>query len=225
MSTSIGSNVIQQLEDVLSLRDQLRQKSKHDDCSDLPPGDLRLLAARARAAIDRIAGSSSTYARDAAESMSMNTYFAEQVLTLVGVVEALKADIQAGYLETLRELLHAEVFSDFLDMADHLLAEGYEDAAAVIGGSSLESHLRQLCTKNGIPVTTPSPKGTLPKKADTLNSELAAASVYSKLDQKSVTSWLDLRNKAAHGHYTDYTKEQVALFLQAVQDFIVRNPA
>lgn len=226
MSTPINKKAIQQLADVIKLRDQLLQKSRHADCSDLPDSDLTLLAARARAAIDRITGSSSTYARDATESMSRNTYFSAQTLALVGVVEALKADIQGGYLETLRELLHAELFSDFLDMADHLLAEGYKDAAAVIGGSSLESHLRQLCVKNGIPViTTTSSKGTRQKKADTLNSELAAASVFSKLDQKSVTSWLDLRNKAAHGHYTEYTKEQVALFLQALQDFMGRNPA
>lgn len=225
MSTPVTDKIIQQLSDVVSIRDQLLKRSKHSDCSDLPDSDLRLLAARARAAIDRIAGRSSTYGRDADESMSMNTYFSAQVLTLVGVVEALKADIEAGYVDTLRELLHAEMFADFLEMSEHLLAEGYKDAAAVIGGSSLESHLRQLCTKNGLSVTQASAKGVRPKKADTLNSELAAASVYSKLDQKSVTSWLDLRNKAAHGHYGQYTKEQVVLFLQGVQDFMVRNPA
>jgi hypothetical protein len=40
-----------------------------------------------------------------------------------------------------------------------------------------------------------------------------------------VTAWLDLRNKAAHGQYADYTKEQVALTLQGVRDFISRHPA
>jgi hypothetical protein len=64
-----------------------------------------------------------------------------------------------------------------------------------------------------------------PKKADLLNSELAAAGAYSKLDQKSITSWLDLRNKAAHGKYSEYTKEQVVLTLQGVRDFMVRYPA
>ena len=59
----------------------------------------------------------------------------------------------------------------------------------------------------------------------TLNSELAAKDVYSKLDQKSVTAWLDLRNKAAHGHYADYTTEQVSLLLQSVRNFIARLPA
>jgi len=106
-------------------------------------------------------------------------------------------------------------------MSEYLLSEGYKDPAAVIIGSVLEEHLRKLCDKNGIAVEL----SGKPKKADQLNSDLAAKPVYSKLDQKSVTSWLDLRNKAAHGKYTDYTSEQVVLYLQGIQNFMARIPA
>jgi hypothetical protein len=57
-----------------------------------------------------------------------------------------------------------------------------------------------------------------------MNSELAANNVYSKLDQKSITAALDLRNKAAHGQYGEYSKEQVSLTYQTVVDFIARTP-
>jgi hypothetical protein len=43
--------------------------------------------------------------------------------------------------------------------------------------------------------------------------------VYGKLDQKNVTAWLDLRNKAARSHYSEHTHEQVALLLGGVRDF------
>ena len=56
-----------------------------------------------------------------------------------------------------------------------------------------------------------------------MNSELASANIYNKLDQKSITSWLDLRNKAAHGQYLEYTKEQVELMYQGVTNFISRT--
>jgi hypothetical protein len=58
-----------------------------------------------------------------------------------------------------------------------------------------------------------------------MNSEIAGAGVYTKLDQKSVTAWLDLRNKAAHGKYAEYTREQAALMLRGVMDFAARYPA
>ena len=88
-------------------------------------------------------------------------------------------------------------------MADYLTQQGYKDAAAVVVGSVLEQHLRKLSQRNSIDVVQ---SGGAPKKADALNSELAGATVYSKLVQKNVTAWLGLRNKAAHGEYTEYTK-------------------
>ena len=63
----------------------------------------------------------------------------------------------------------------------------------------------------------------MPKKADALNSELARVGVYNTLDQKNVTANLDLRNKAAHGHYNDYSQEQVVIMLQSVRDFVARH--
>ena len=62
-----------------------------------------------------------------------------------------------------------------------------------------------------------------PKKAESMNADLARARVYEKLDQKSVTAWLDLRNKASHGRYDEYEKKQVDLMLQGVRDFISRT--
>lgn len=139
-----------------------------------------------------------------------------------GMLQALRSDYESGHLQSLVELVHADIFADFLDMAHYLLEQGYKDPAAVVTGSVLEAHLRKLCDKHSIP--TSKPDGS-PKKTDTLNSELGAANVYSKLDQKSVTAWLDLRNKAAHGKYAEYTEEQVTLMLQGVRDFASRTPA
>ena len=39
-----------------------------------------------------------------------------------------------------------------------------------------------------------------------MNNDLACGNSYTKLDQKSVTAWLDLRNRAAHGRYGDSTR-------------------
>ena len=111
-------------------------------------------------------------------------------------------------------------------MAQHLIDSGYKDAAAVIAGSALEAQIRILCTKAKIANEVAKADGTAsPKKADSMNSELASAGVYSKLDQKGITAWLDLRNKAAHGKYTEYQSAQVALMIAGVRDFVGRTSA
>ena len=140
---------------------------------------------------------------------------------LVGALSALRRDYELGNLQSFAELVHANTFASFLEMANHLYDQGYKDPAAVITGSVLEQHIRELCNKNQIAVEV----NGKPKKADGLNSELAKQGIYSKLDQKNVTSWLGLRNDAAHGNYSGYTVEQVRLMIDAVQDFMARHPA
>lgn len=58
-----------------------------------------------------------------------------------------------------------------------------------------------------------------------MNADLVKAGAYAKLEQKSVTAWLGLRNDAAHGEYTAYDAKQVTLFISGIRDFIPRNPA
>ena len=90
------------------------------------------------------------------------------------------------------------------------------------GARRLEEHLRKLAAKHGVAAEK---SDGAPRKADTLNAELAKAGAYNKLEQKSVTAWLDLRNKAAHGAYDEYDHRQVASLIQSARDFMVRHPA
>jgi hypothetical protein len=140
-----------------------------------------------------------------------------------GILTAAKREIDGGWIFNLRSLVSADIFSDFMEMAEYLLSEGYKDPAAVMIGSILEEHLRQLCLRNGISIVIIKDEKTIAKKADLLNNELGTANVYNKLDQKSITSWLDLRNKAAHGKYDEYDKLQVELLRQGVMNFISKT--
>lgn len=110
-------------------------------------------------------------------------YHAENGLAIIRII---RDEIAGGWLFTVRGLVAAEVFADFLEMAEHLLESGYKDPAAVMGGSVLEEHLRQLCNKHAIAINEQKNEKQVPKKADRLNAELAAATAYSKLDQKQI---------------------------------------
>jgi hypothetical protein len=101
-------------------------------------------------------------------------------------------------------------------MGEHLLNEGYKDAAAVIIGTVLEDSVRKLCQSKGI--STTKQNGTQ-LTIDPMNAELAKAQVYSKLEQKQITTWAHIRNKAAHGEYSKYDKKQVEMMLMFVQAF------
>ena len=224
MSKIENEQLIMQLSDIL---DTINEDAKEygSDLNKVPPFVSHKYIAISRAAILRITGLNSPYCQQVNEILATKEHDAVKMVQILGVVSALRYDLAAGYMKTAEELIHGELFSDFLDMASYLLEEGYKDAAAVICGASLESHLKQLAKKCDINTYISAESGTRPKKADSLNSELARATSYSVLDQKNVTAWLDLRNKAAHGSYDSYTKDQVVLMIAGIRDFITRNTA
>ena len=63
--------------------------------------------------------------------------------------KSLRADYEKGYLKTTTEIIHGDVFADFLESAKYLLDRSYKDAAEVIAGGVLEDQLRKLSIKNG----------------------------------------------------------------------------
>lgn len=214
--------ILEQIDRVLDKWSEFKGRSKYSDCSDLPDDEITEMITLIDATITRLTQDGSRY-RENARTL-INHYGTDSPFTvksLPGILKALRIDYEAGHLQSIQELIHADMFSDFLEMAEYLLQEGFKDPSAVLIGGVLEEHIRKLCIKAGVPIED----NGKTKKADRMNSDLANSGVYSKLDQKSVTSWLDLRNKAAHGKYSEYTHDQVSLLLQSIRDFIIRNPA
>lgn len=211
-----------QLSSIIKEYEEATSNSEYDDISDvLTLTNVLDLLTRSISAITRASGKKSEYYKLVTEVLQQNDHEWNQLLKVVGIVKALLADIENGYLTSFEELIHGDTFANYLEMASHLLENKYKDASAVLIGTTLEVHIRNLSEKCGISSTM----NGKPLKADHMNSELQKIGVYNKLDQKNVTAWLDLRNKAAHGKYDEYDMSQVRLYLASVRDFIIRNPA
>ena len=136
-------------------------------------------------------------------------------------LEEAKAELENNWHIDPRSILAAEIFSDHVEMAEHLLEKKWKDPAAVIIGTTLELHLKELSKKHRLPVLNNSGK---PMKASSLNDQLAKNTIYNSSDQKAVTGWLGIRNDAAHGNYSNYTIDLVKVMKDAVLNFMVRNP-
>ncbi|MFI9102290.1 hypothetical protein ACIGXA_17365 [Streptomyces fildesensis] len=178
------------------------------------------LATRMEAAIERVSPPGSAYFKEMEKARTVGLQ--DRVDIVRSTVIALRDDLRAGYLSTIVELVHADLYSDYLEMADGLLGTRHKDAAAVITGTSLEVHVRALCVKHGVDIEQPN---GAPKKADVMNADLKRAGVYETLQQKHITAWMDLRNKAAHGDYSAYDEHQVRLFIDGVRGFMLKYPA
>ena len=100
----------------------------------------------------------------------------------IAILESIKDEVSGDWLFSIKGLITADVFADFIEMANYLLEQNYKDAAAVIVGSVLEEHLRQLAQANNIETVIETEDKIKPKKADRLNADLANDNIYSKLE-------------------------------------------
>jgi hypothetical protein len=212
-----------QLTKIIAEFDLLKGRAVNDDLS----GNIRIdqiteLVTKCKATIVRITGVNSEYYKDIMAAQSLNIYTGLKLVRIIGVVKALKSDLENDYLKTFSEIIHSEIFADYLEMAYYLSEEGYKDPSAVLAGSTLESHLKQLCKNRQIPIEVQNNIGKLvPKKADLMNADLLKAQCYTLTYQKQITAWLDLRNNAAHGNYSLYTPEEVKLMIAGIRNFLL----
>lgn len=130
-------------------------------------------------------------------------------------LEGIRADIERDRIGSMKGIISAEIFTDMLEMAEHLWDNDYDVAAAVLIGGVLEEHLRQLCTKHDVEILD---KGK-PRKAAMLNNDLRKKNVYDETERSQVEFLYKLRNDAAHPpHIVD--KGQVRLMLDGVRHFV-----
>ena len=146
----------------------------------------------------------------------VNEGYTSSVEAGIGILKAVCEDLEDGSLTDVRTLISAEVFTDLLAMAGHLLERGYKDPAASLCGAVLEEGLRRIATNRGINVRERD-------DLSALNQKLATKGVYTRLVQKRLTVWTDVRNAADHGKFSEYSKADVADMHKGMSSFLATH--
>jgi hypothetical protein len=142
----------------------------------------------------------------------------------LGILEAFRDDLEKGFLDDFLLRVEAEVAADYLGQADGLLKEGQPGAfdhvpAAVLAGAVLEKALRTLCERQQPQIPLLNPKGES-KTLNPLIDDLKKAGAFNELKAKQLRAWADIRNKAAHGEFDQFTKGDVEQMLGGITNFL-----
>jgi hypothetical protein len=147
-----------------------------------------------------------------------------QLDSAISILKGFKEDFERGFLEDISAAIEAEIAADYMGQAESLLIEGqmgkydYVPAAA-LAGAVLEKSLRTLCGRQQPPVLEINAKGE-PKTLNPLIDDLKKAGVFNELKAKQLRSWADIRNKAAHGEFDAFTKQDVEQMLHGINNFL-----
>jgi len=157
-------------------------------------------------------GKQSQHYQEFIEAEKLNSYesTSDPFKRMKSVFIAAMDDYKGGYLTSIKNLIQADVFDSELEQAEELLSNGYKLAAAVIAGVVLETTLRDLCSREEISHS----------RLDKMNSDLAKAGIYNKLQQKRITALADIRNSAAHGKPDGFTDTDVTNMIRDIEQFL-----
>ena len=167
---------------------------------------------RAKVALETLLGSDHTYLNEFVGYCDFNA----GPRAAVEILSSLRSDIENGYLRRTANIISAEVFGDFLEMAEHLLDQGYKDPAASLCGAVLEDGLRRIAGNHDIKVTSKDDLNSLKDKC-------AQKGIFNNLIRQQITAWTTLRNSADHGKFVEYTSEPVRLMIEGVRSFLATH--
>ncbi len=142
--------------------------------------------------------------------------WSKSLQTATAILKRVRADYARGYIPNVRELAAAEVFTDFLDMAEHLHSGGYHVPAASVAGAVLEDSLRRLHLKHIGQVQGMS-------SISKLNDALRKADIYGQAAWRQIQVWGDIRNDADHGHFEKVEAAAVKQMISGIRDFIAKH--
>src|SRR6476646_923026 len=110
--TDTPERIVKQLSEIVRDLDEAPTETGY-----LEDYDARRIATRARAAIRRYAPPGSAYEDDAAE-VAQSDVVSDQwkARQFTAIVHALRDDYALGGLTTVEEIVHADLFDDFLEM-------------------------------------------------------------------------------------------------------------
>ena len=213
---SSSSKIVAQFDDLIHRVNQCLAptgllRGRYDQSPDIAL--LTELATSATNLIERVCGKNSPHAQQMITWSGKVTAEMHRGAELLGTLRAAREDFVRGMLFDIRHLIEAEVFADFTGQAESLIAAGYHVPAASLMGAVLEDALRKLCDKAEI--SYPDKTGI-----DRLNADLAKASIYDKLVQKRITHLADIRNKADHGKFSEFKRDDVEDMIRWTSRFL-----
>lgn len=177
-----------------------------------PTADFHLWRTRSLNALRSLLGEAHPWTQQFERNVDGSYSWA--ILEGVGILQGLSQDVEQGLLTSMQNLVAAEVFSDFLEVAEHLVQANHFHAAASLVGAVLEDSLRRLADLH--PQAAIKPKDGI----DAMNKALVKAGAYNAVMAKRIDVWREVRNAADHGRFGDVEPNDVKDLLEGVTQFV-----
>ena len=124
-----NEHFIKQAKEIIDEYNLIKRQSQYNDISDLSEELLTRLITKSKSFVVRVVGEKSEYYKDIISALTEKRLgLGTNLKYVIGSITALKEDLENDYLKSYSELLHSEIFSDYIEISRHLLENGYKDS-------------------------------------------------------------------------------------------------
>lgn len=131
---------------------------------------------------------------------------------LLGLLQSVQLEAQAGLLVKLEDQVVASAFDDFLDHATQYHKAGKVKEAAVLASAVLEDTIKRIARKSEIAVDGVS--------LEPLIDELTKRSVFTQVKAKRLKSYVAVRNHALHAEWEKLDIKDVSAQLSGLRELL-----
>ena len=131
---------------------------------------------------------------------------------VLGVLQSVRAEAQAGLLAKLEYQVFATAFDDFLDHASSFHKSGKVKEAAILVSAVLEDTVKRIAAKNGINPASLS--------LEPLVDQLTDAEVLTAIKSKRIKSYAGVRNSALHAEWDKLDLKDIGQVINGVRELL-----
>ncbi len=215
--------ILNELDAILSKYREISGMDNGRPSAGLAGREIGPLITKAISTVRKISGSESDYTLAITAVAGEQEDVPDRTGLVFGVLKALRDDIRHGRFQPVADPVYfdAPAFAGFLNVAMQQLSRGDVKAAAVLAGSTLETHLRKLAVKNGLDIEDEQ-GNALPVAQVVL--EMTENGVFGSDELQRVEEWLAVRKAASAGEAGQISEEQVHTMIAGISAFLTRNP-
>jgi hypothetical protein len=139
------------------------------------------------------------------------------VNAILGVLTSIKAELDSGFIGSLRATLTGEVLTDFIKLAHATLDQSGDDAknvAAVLAAAAFEDVLRRLADIKGV--------GYQEKLSEVL-AALKNAGILQGTEVGIAQSYLSFRNRSLHAQWNEVDRPATESILAFTEQMILKH--
>ncbi len=212
--------ILNELDGIL---EKYRELSGMDNGRPSSGTDMIALINKAVSAVKRITGSESDYTLAITAIAEEKEGQPGGTAMVFGVVKALRDDIRQGRYSPAPDPVYFDphAFVGFLNVAMNQLSRGDIRAAAVLAGSTLETHLRKMAARSGLEIEDAA--GNILPVSGVITA-LVGTEALGAEEKERVDVWLGIRETASTDGADLLSEDQVRTMIAGINAFLTRNP-